>query len=345
MGSNASVELLPTLVQSPERNYARALTSLQKWLPVRLYENTTMHGFNEAKNILYIDPDTNQLPSVNQVLDWMETGKHVTVMSTAAFLTTTEQKTWLYRLGFGLRHERSVLEERDVSSDLLGRRETSISRQSILKLSPHENSEWAEIETKQLAQVYKLRVSQHHKREVSGTITFITRSDKFSDASMGDVWDGLPVDDISRNLERGLANLVLGPSFVRPIKKEELPVKVIINHQFKPKNYFYRYLVASGGKLQAEGLLGDYSTQTELSFSETPDAFAWRLMNEVNAFLSKCELDKNSGYCKRTFVDSRLTEWTVIPGYLPNGVIKKLEIIHDGKLSGLQQDLHVVFEK
>jgi hypothetical protein len=35
----------------------------------------------------------------------------------------------------------------------------------------------------------------------------------------------------------------------------------------------------------------------------------------------------------------------VIPDYLPKGGIKKLEIIHDGKLSGFQQDLHVIFEK
>ena len=345
IGRNASVELLPPLVQSPERNYARALTSLQKWFPVRLYENQKMIGFSESKTILFIDPDTNQLPSVQEVLDWMADGKRVTILSKAALLTSPEQKAWLYRLGFELRHERRLVEERDVSSDLLGRRETNISRQSILRMSPHLNSEWTELESSHFAQVYVLRISQHHKQQVSGTIAFITSSNQFSDAAIGDVWDGIPVDDISRNLERRLANLVLGSGLANPAKTADLPVKVLTNHQVKTKNFFNRYLVVSGGKLQAEGLLGNYSPQSELSFSETPDAYAWRLMNEAIIFLPNCDLDTSSGYCKRTFIDSRLSEWSVIPDYLPKGGIKKLEIIHDGKLSGFQQDLHVIFEK
>ena len=104
------------------------------------------------------------------------------------------------------------------------------------------------------------------------------------------------------------------------------------------------YIVVASGKIEAEGRLTEASPGDDISFSETPEAFAWRLRDEVTRFLKSCSIDLKSGYCSTMFVDSRLLEWFVIPKVDQSGRLLKLELVHEGRFSGNRTGLNVLFE-
>jgi hypothetical protein len=342
IGSAASVELLPTLVQSPDRNYARALTSLQKWAPVRLHENVSDKGFEAAELILLIDLEPHKLPRVSDVIQWVESGKRVTILSSARLLTSPEAKLWLTELGFGTRTERSLVLEKDLSADMLGKRAPVLARNSFMRFFGLGLSPWIENESTQVGQIFSLRPSVYKAISATGSIGLFARSDQFSDAGIGEVWDGLPVDDLARVRESLLAQIVLGDKYSAAGQTDSYPQITVPTTKAKD-SFPRRYIAVSGGKLQSEGVVKDSSLGAELSFAETPDAYIARIRNELSNFLQHCRIDI-TGYCNINFIDSKLIEWFVIPRINSAGEFIRVEIIHEGRLTGTRESLNVVFE-
>lgn len=343
LGSAASAELLTPIVESASRNYSRALTSLQKWSPVRLHASATRAVAASAGPVLLVDPSTHELPAASRILEWVETGRRVVILSDPRVLTASDQQRWWRELGFVLRAERGLSEERDASSDLLGRREPAMARHAVLRFSPLDTSPWTETESTHLAQAFVLRPSVHRATHPSGVLVLSSRSEQFSDAAMGDVWDGVPVDDVSRAREHELARLVVGDQAVRGLRDAQAPRRGALAAA-APSALPNRFIVVSQGQLQAEGTLSAQSPGVELSFAETPDAFAWRLREEAARFLPQCSLDASSGYCARTLVDSRLVEWLVVPRIDASGRVQRIELIHEGRFSGVRDGMNVLFE-
>lgn len=343
MGSSGTVELLPTLVESPERNYARAFTSLQKWSPVRLHESVDDPGFDAAESLVFIDLSSAELPRTSDVYRWIEEGKTVSVISNPTLLTYPAHRQWLQRLGFALRWERGLSVERDASSDLAGRRAPELVRQGILRFTPLPDSAWTENVSAQFGQSFSLRSSAHRSKQPTGLLVLGARSEQFSDAALGDVWDSVPVDDLARLRERQLANFVLN----KGTDVSALSVKGLGSYRAVPAKPIIiprRFLVVSGGQLLAEGILGAEKPALELSLSETPEAYAWRLRLEVMDFLQSCQTDASTGYCQSMLIDSKLTEWFVFPKRDPSGQLVGVELIHDGRHSGVRDGLNVVFD-
>ena len=102
--------------------------------------------------------------------------------------------------------------------------------------------------------------------------------------------------------------------------------------------------MVSQGSLVAEGSLSSDRDSADLSLAETPNAFARRLKDDALHFLPKCAIDSATGYCTRTLIDSKLTEWFVLPEADSSGRIRRLELIHEGRFSGVRHGLHVLFE-
>jgi hypothetical protein len=345
IGSQATVELLAPIVESAQRNYARVFTSLQKWAPVRLHINPGIASDSSQSTLLLIDVDADDLPDASRVIEWIEQGKRVVILSDPRLLTSADQQRWLRNLGFNLRAERGLTQERDASGDLLGRRPATTVRRSVLRFDVLGSSPWTEIESTHLAQTFVLRPSVHKMVEPSGVLVLSSRSEQFSDASMGDVWDGVPVDDLSRMLEYEIARLVLGEQMLQsifaPIYHQDVTAELLPKlHTPLPD----RFIVVSQGRIQTEGRLSGKSRGEVLSLAETPDAFIWQLRQEVANFMPKCAFNAKTGYCSRTFVDSRLTEWFVVPKFDQKGRIVQLELIHEGRFSGVRDGINVLFE-
>jgi hypothetical protein len=343
LGDAASAELLTPIVESPSRNYARALTSLQKWAPVRLELGTKRAATSEANALLFIDLAVDDLPDASSVLTWINAGRRVVFLSDPRLLTLPSQKRWLRDLGFGLRFERGLSGERDVSSDLIGRRDKNIARNQILRFAPLAMSQWLEVESTHLAQAFVVKTSKESKTRVPGTLILSARSDQFSDAAIGDVWDGVPADDIAREREQELSRLVLGDAAV-DLSLPRIPLNPDRRIAISAKTEFTKFLVVSQGSLVAEGSLSSDRDSADLSLAETPNAFARRLKDDALHFLPKCAIDSATGYCTRTLIDSKLTEWFVLPEADSSGRIRRLELIHEGRFSGVRHGLHVLFE-
>lgn len=343
LGDSATSELLTPIVESPSRNYARALTSLQKWVPVRLEPNTKNTETSEAKSLLFIDPAVDDLPNISRVLEWISTGKRVVFLSDSRLLTSPSQKRWLRDLGFDLRFERGLSGERDASSDLVGRREISIARNQVVRFLPLGISPWLESESTHLAQTFMLKNSKERETRPTGALILSARSDQFSDAAIGNVWDGVPADDIAISRERELSRLVLGDTPVsRSMPQIKLNSALHIANRLKIE--FTKFLVVSQGELVAEGSLASDLDATDLSFAETPSASARRLRDDALKFLPKCTIDLATGYCTRALIDSKFIDWFVFPELDSAGRIRRLELIHEGRFSGVRHGLHVLFE-
>lgn len=343
IGGAASVELLTPIVESASRNYSRAFTALQKWTPVRLHASAGTTGTSIAGSVLLIDATAHELPEASRIIEWVASGKRVVILSDPRILTVAEQQRWLRELGFVLRAERGLAAERDASSDLLGRRQAGVVRRAFVRFGPLDASPWIETESTHLAQTFVLRSSAHRALISSGALVLSARSEQFSDAAMGEVWDGVPVDDVSRSLEHELARLVLGDDAVQPLEAIEWPLRAAPSAPF-PDRLPDRFMVVSQGQIQAEGILSPKSPGEELSFAETPDAFAWRLRQDAARFMPNCRINSTSGYCSRTLVDSRLVEWLVVPRRDALGRVVRLELIHEGRFSGVRDGINVLFE-
>ena len=345
LGPTASSELLAPIVESPERNYSRALTALQKWTPLRMRPSIEEEDKYSSKAVLLIDPSTETLTNASEILEKILSGKRITILSNSRLLTTTDQQKWFSDLGFVMRSERGLSEERDASSDQLGRRQANLSRRTILRFSPIGSSPWVETESSHLAQTFVPRSALNRSNSEIGALILSSRSDQFSDAAMGDVWDGVPADDLAKERESELAQLVLGDSAVSIIAgkttKNEIPRTQLTQLSISLLN---RYLIVAQGKLVAEGTLAKKSSQVELSFSETPQASVWRLRNDVGRFIADCTLDAKTEYCSKTLVDSKLVEWFVMPKFDQRGQINRLELIQEGRFSGLQHGVNILLE-
>lgn len=342
IGSSASVELLTPIVESTSRNYARALTALQKWAPVRLHPSAKLAAIGSGSAILLIDLPAEELPPASKLIEWIVSGKRVVLISNPSIWTRPQEQQWLRALGLVLRTERALFEERDASSDLLGRRTPTVTRHAVLRFAAAGSSAWAETESSHLAQTFQLQPSTHRAANPGGALIISSRSDQFSDAAVGDVWEGVPVDDLSRSRERELARLVLSDSVDRS-GTPSTQTPSLLNSNRAPKVPDH-YIVVSQGKVQAEGRLAGESPGEELSFAETPDAFAWRLRSEAARHLPGCKLDIKTGYCIHTLVDSLLMEWFVVPRFDKAGRVLRLELIHEGRFSGVRDGMNVVFE-
>ena len=343
IGQSASVELLTPIVESASRNYPRALASLQKWAPVRLHPSASRALDATGASVVLIDLDPGELPTASRVLEWVQAGKRVVILSDQRLLTLVEHQRWLRELGFVLRAERNLAAERDVSSDLLGRREPVLARHASVRFATTGSSMWTETESMQLAQFFVLRPSPHRMASPTGLLVLSSRSEQFSDAAMGEVWDGVPADDLSRARERQFARLVIGES-VPEIELDLVDAPRVRRPAASNLDLPSRFIVVSQGRVQAEGTLSEASPGEELSLAETPDAFVWRLREEAASFMPSCRVDPANGYCSRTLVDSRLVEWLVVPELDPRGRIQRLELIHEGRLSGVREGINVVLE-
>jgi hypothetical protein len=342
IGSSSSVELLTPIVESTSRNYARALTALQKWAPVRLHPSAGMAARGSGNAILLIDLPANELPSASEVIEWVLAGKRVILISKPELLTRPQEQRWMRGMGLVIRTERALFQERDASSDLLGRQTPMVTRHAVLRFSAEGTSAWAETESTHLAQTFQIRPSTHRVTNHDGALIISSRSDQFSDAAIGDVWEGVPADDLSRSRERELAGLVIGNAAGQlATAATQTRVRLDPNHSPRIPDH---YIVVSQGKVQAEGRLAVSSPGEELSFAETPDAFAWRIRSEASRYLPGCKLDSKTGYCTNTLIDSRLMEWFVVPRLDEAGRVVRLELIHEGRFSGVQDGMNVVFE-
>ena len=298
---------------------------------------------SEAKSLLFIDLAIDDLPDTSSVLGWINAGKRVVFLSDSRLLTLPSQKRWLRDLGFGLRFERGLSGERDASSDSIGRRDKNFTRNQVVRFVPLGISPWLEAESTHLAQAFVMKGLKESESRATGTLILSARSDQFSDAAIGDVWDGVPADDLAKERERELSRLILGDAAVR-LSVPQIVLSPDRHIASRMKTEFTKFLVVSQGSLVAEGSLSSDRYSAELSLAETPNASARLLRDDALKFLSKCTIDSVTGYCTRTFIDSKLIEWIVLPDIDTAGRIRRLELIHEGRFSGVRHGLHVLFE-
>jgi hypothetical protein len=338
LGSDSTNELLAVLVTSPERNYARALTALQKWAPLRLHESNKGVLHSKAGTKLFIGTTADDLPDPRWVLEAVASGERIVVMSPTGAMSSLAGRQWLASLGLRIRNERTYARAAEAGNGIEGRRAPIDLRLVNARVLRAPDSVWLETQSAHLYQRFVLR-EMKGGRSSMGELIISTQSEQWSDAAMGEVWDGVLVEDLARDRERSLAELIGRPTpAVTSIDPGSTPSEAGVTPTLK------HFLVVKAGKVIAEGVL---PLATEwgpvVSMTETPEAFVGQLYVDVRRFVDNCKVRRGDAFCPRTFIDRSLTEWFVLVRE-NQGRITSIELVHEARLSGLREAINILFD-
>ncbi len=347
VGEGFDTELLPTLVTSNQNNFARALTSLQKWGVITLSNNDKLSRNETAKNLLIINFNGERLPNPSDIIKLVKNGTHITILTSDELLLTKKHKRWIADLGFKITEERRIVAKRSPESDALERALPRLGREILIHVEPSLNSIWSNYESSQYGDIFVIKENINEQKRSLGSLLICGCSKDFSDAAMGDVWDGILTDEVSSKLERILAKSVIRDGLINSWEHDFLvwlPFEITrqpARDKFVPENYY----VIKNGKIEAEGVVSINQPMTKsalsMSLSENPDAYLATLRVQLSKFLASCQSLPGVNYCDKTFFDNKLNEWFVVTEINKNNV--KYELIHEDRLGQNRINLNIIF--
>jgi hypothetical protein len=204
-----------------------------------------------------------------------------------------------------------------------------------------ESSHFAQGEDHGVAQIFYLRASSSDPSSPRGKLAISFSVQQFSDAAVGDVWDGTIPSSIARLRESQFAHIVAAPkqftfSPVNPTTEPTMSDNVALPV----------FLILKRGKTLMEGTLTNRISKPrrrDISLGLYPDEYLIDLQRRALMFVKQhCKtLDKN-GFCANNFFGRDYVEWSITFKTDERGVTA-LELVHDSKLSGLSSNYNVIF--
>ncbi len=340
LGERANWEILTPLVQQPDRNFARALTALQKYGVIVRTGGAPDGRIDVSQVKLWINPNFGSLPNSAAVLSALRAGKRLAFLFPQSEGGERQVREWLRSLALGVRVERALVITGDIGVPIQDRRSNTFGRVAVTRAQALSDSLFIEVESNNLYQRFRLRVLESDRSEITGELVVSFSSEQFSDAAIGEVWDGTPTSDLSRLRERELAAFLglTSPGHIGAIWSTgpSLTEAIVLPY----------FVVLRDGRLLVDGRLSDTRPpQTHLALTEDPNAFLHRLQLESLTFVkTHCTAVPSGKFCDRTLVTPDLIEWFVIPSW-DVGRVVGIELIHDGRLSDSGGPLNVVFSR
>jgi hypothetical protein len=177
----------------------------------------------------------------------------------------------------------------------------------------------------------------------SGLLNIGFSADQFSDAAIGDVWEGVQPATIGMLRERQLAAALEGKDLPSPF-----PERLALPLSGVTPSTLAAYLLMEDGKAV---LAGRFDTNSIVSGSavvpspiENPVLYLFDLRGRVASFIaSACPRTGKVTHCENRMLGSDMVEWGVSWASNDDGTLAAVELLHERSFSGLGKTVNVLF--
>ncbi len=344
VGSEATVEFLSQVVPVGTQNFSRILAALQKYSrPIRLTSETGPPFENSAPSNLLIYPAVDNLPSAYRCLDYLSNGGRLVILFDPHHAQNVALKNWLDSLSLLIQPTRVLAHSENPAYFLEDRFYQPVFRHQAFRVSAFSSSNLIERDSTDLWQVFELRNQKIDASRPAGSLVISFQASQFSDAAIGDVWDGSIPSFLSMLRESQLAGALFSGKY-----KEQSPV-VSWSNDLAPKHSVYRpllqnYAVTKDGAKLFSGTFGNTIVRSQdAGIGESAKPYLAKLQDHVLKFWKEeCSMGTENAICLKRFIASDNVEWVV--HFSSKGRdLQAIELIHDQKFSGLAASYNILF--
>jgi hypothetical protein len=223
VGSTAKLEFLKQLVGPGERNFSRIISAMAKYNlePSASSPGTEITRLSGASKWLLIQPEVRQLPSSDEVISHLHNRGDLTILFAPEQAAQTKLRTWLAELGLYIEEATALAMTEDArpgQEGILNRRGASLMRDMRPMTRALPTSLLKDNQADQFVQSYTARPTSFPRS--SGLLNISFSADQFSDAAIGDVWEGIQPASIGILRERQLAATLEGKDLPSPFPEE-----------------------------------------------------------------------------------------------------------------------------
>jgi hypothetical protein len=343
LGEGANAENLTQLVPTGEHNFARALATFPKYgLTPRLILGKEA-TFNKSDPVtLYINPDPKLLPSLSELINYIELGGRINILFSREQAKNPEIKKWIGSLSMRLVNHKSlgmIEGMNDSLNDRLGIEIVKIIRHKVVALP---SSYFIEESNQNFYQAFRLQGAPLDKIDSYGHLVIGFDSEAISDAVVGEIWEGTIPSLLSKQRERQISMMATS-RFVDKAQFGSEQRKIASNNLKVPLRKFI--IAKDSSKIMSGDIVLSSKAEVPDSLGDNPDLYLAKLQSDVLLFIeNNCkEIDSNK-FCKKTFISHDLVEWSVTYSKANNNIIA-VELVHDPRFAGLKSNYNIIFLK
>ncbi len=346
VGETAKLEFLQQLVGPGERNFSRIISAMSKYglNPSASAPGQTLHKYENPKRILLIQPDAKQLPDYLEVASHLRGGGDLTILFAPEQAAQQEVLSWLNSLGLFVQKVTALALTEDARPGqvgILNRRGAALMRDVRAYTGALPTSLFLAWDMDQLVQSYTVRPTLFPR--TSGLLSVGFSADQFSDAAVGEVWEGVQPSSLGRLRERQLAAVINGQPSPAPFPNE-LSIPSLSS---EPINLF-SYLLAEDGQTVLQGKFVasiDYGEVTSMpSPIDDPVEYLHQLRGRAVYFVeTSCPPMARTTVCQNRMLGPDGIEWMVSWVSEEDGAVAAIELLHERSFSDIGRTLNVVF--
>ena len=338
-GTPARFEFLKQLTGPGERNYSRIVSAMAKYdfAPVASTPGSEVPELTEATRWLLIEPDPQQLPRFEDVVQHLQRGADLIILFAPNQAANQAEREWLASFGLYVQKTVGLAVAEDAQPGLLNRRGPALLRDIRAVTGVLPSSVLKDREFAPLLQSYTVRPTTLPR--TSGLLTIGFSADQFSDDAVGEVWDGIHPASLGRHRERQLATALIGEGFLAPFPDNLVaPISTPATTTSLPA-----YALFNNGKTVISGRF-DGITSTLRSPLENAVGYLATLRDHVTVFIvTSCPKAGQITTCNKRLLGPSAIEWMVTWVADGKGQIKTAELLHERRFSGMGSTVNVVF--
>jgi hypothetical protein len=177
----------------------------------------------------------------------------------------------------------------------------------------------------------------------SGLLNIGFSADQFSDAAIGDVWEGIQPSTIGMLRERQLASALEGKDLPSPF-----PEYLAFPSSRVTPSKLAAYLFMEDGKTILAGQFdaNSIASSDKVASSpiENPVMYLFDLRGRAASFIaSACPRTGRVTHCKTRMLGPDMVEWAVSWASNDDGTLAAVELLHERSFSGLGKTVNVLF--
>jgi hypothetical protein len=345
VGPTSRLEFLKQLVGPGERNFSRIISAMSKYdlEPSASTPGTKVVRLKDASKWLLIQPDVRQLPSSEEVISHLHARGDLTVLFAPEQAAQNEVRAWLGELGLYIQEATALAMSEDArpgQEGLLNRRGAAIMREIRPLTRALPTSLLKDGYADQFVQSYTVRPTSFPRS--SGLLNIGFSADQFSDAAIGDVWEGIQPATIGMLRERQLAAALEGKDLPSPF-----PERLALPSSGVTPSTLAAYLLMEDGTTVLAGHFDASSVVSGAVLSspiENPVMYLFDLRGRAASFIaSSCPRTGKLTHCKVRMLGPDMVEWAVSWASNDDGTPAAVELLHERSFSGLGKTVNVLF--
>jgi hypothetical protein len=345
VGPTSRLEFLKQLVGPGERNFSRIISAMSKYDldPSASTPGVKVDRLKDASKWLLIQPDVRQLPSSEEVISHLHARGDLTILFAPEQAANSQVRTWLGELALVIQEVTALAISEDArpgQEGLLSRRGAATIRDIRPVTRALPTSLLKDSYADQYVQSYTARPTSFPRS--SGLLNISFSADQFSDAAMGDVWEGIQPATIGMLRERQLAAALEGKDLPSPF-----PERLAWPSWGGIPSTLSGYLLMEDGNTVLTGHFDANSISSSAVVSspiENPVMYLFDLRGRAASFIaSACPRTGKVTHCKVRMLGPDLLEWAVSWASNDDGTLAAVELLHERSFSGLGKTLNVLF--